>query len=76
MTERFGQLNVEAKTTQFEAIVQAYSKDLYRFGIWLTRDAQVTEDLVQETFLRAWKAIDPLKDPKADKSWLFTNLSA
>lgn len=56
--------------------MQAYSKDLYRFGIWLTRDAQVTEDLVQETFLRAWKAIDPLKDPKADKSWLFTNLSA
>jgi len=72
MTERFGQLNVETKTSQFEAIVKAYSKDLYRFGIWLTKDAQIAEDLVQETFLRAWKAIDSLKDPNAVKSWLFT----
>ena len=53
-------------------MVNAYSKDLYRYGLWLTKDAQVSEDLVQETFLRAWKAMDQLKDPKAVKSWLFT----
>ncbi|MEM7401669.1 MAG: sigma-70 family RNA polymerase sigma factor [Pseudomonadota bacterium] len=61
-----------ARTSQFEAMVNAYSKDLYRYGLWLTKDAQVAEDLVQETFLRAWKAMDQLKDPKAVKSWLFT----
>ena len=60
------------RVTQFEAMVNAYSKDLYRYGLWLTKDAQVSEDLVQETFLRAWKAMDQLKDPKAVKSWLFT----
>lgn len=66
-------LDNEAKrTSQFEAIVNAYSKDLYRYGLWLTKDAQISEDLVQETFLRAWKAMDQLKDPKAVKSWLFT----
>jgi RNA polymerase sigma-70 factor (ECF subfamily) len=27
---------------------------------------------VQETFLRAWKALESLKDPNAVKSWLFT----
>jgi RNA polymerase sigma-70 factor (ECF subfamily) len=53
-------------------MVNAYSKDLYRYGLWLTKDAQISEDLVQETFLRAWKAMDQLKDPKAVKSWLFT----
>ena len=62
----------DARTSQFEAMVNAYSKDLYRYGLWLTKDAQVAEDLVQETFLRAWKAMDQLKDPKAVKSWLFT----
>jgi len=67
-----GQLTNKARTSQFEAMVNAYSKDLYRFGIWLTKDTQVAEDLVQETFLRAWKAMDQLKDPKAVKSWLFT----
>ncbi len=60
------------RTSQFEAMVNAYSKDLYRYGLWLTKDAQVSEDLVQETFLRAWKAMDSLKDPNAVKSWLFT----
>jgi len=67
-----GPVSDKARTAQFEAMVNAYSKDLYRFGLWLTKDAQVSEDLVQETFLRAWKAMDQLKDPKAVKSWLFT----
>jgi RNA polymerase sigma-70 factor (ECF subfamily) len=31
-------------------------------------------DLVQETFLRAWRALDSLKDAKAAKSWLITIL--
>lgn len=60
------------RNAQFEAMVNAYSKDLYRYGLWLTKDVQISEDLVQETFLRAWKAMDQLKDPKAVKSWLFT----
>ena len=67
-----GLMNNDDKNSQFEAMVNAYAKDLYRFGLWLTKDAQISEDLVQETFLRAWKAMDQLKDPKAVKSWLFT----
>jgi len=72
METNTGLINEKDRAIQFETIVNAYSKDLYRYGIWLTKDAQVAEDLVQETFLRAWKALDSLKDPKAVKSWLFT----
>ena len=72
MQTKVGPLDEQTKSSQFEAIVQAYSKDLYRYGLWLTKDVQVAEDLVQETFLRAWKAMDSLKDPGAVKSWLFT----
>ena len=72
MAKNTGPVNEGTKSSQFEAIVNAYSKYLYRYGLWLTKDAQVAEDLVQETFLRAWKAIDSLKDPGAVKSWLFT----
>jgi RNA polymerase sigma-70 factor (ECF subfamily) len=32
----------------------------------------MAEELSQETFMRAWKAIDSLQDDKAAKSWLFT----
>lgn len=62
------------KESGFESLVHAYSKDLFRYGYWLTKDSAIAEDLVQETFLRAWRAIDSLKDGKAAKSWLFTIL--
>ncbi|MCP3289868.1 sigma-70 family RNA polymerase sigma factor, partial [Aeromonas hydrophila] len=44
------------------------------YAYWLCRDPQVAEDLVQETFLRAWKSIDSLLDDKAAKAWLITIL--
>lgn len=72
MEENVGHISDTDRSVQFEMIVNEYSKDLYRYGVWLTRDPQVAEDLVQETFLRAWKALDSLRDPKAVKSWLFT----
>ncbi|UCE88558.1 MAG: sigma-70 family RNA polymerase sigma factor [Pseudomonadota bacterium] len=59
---------------QFEALVNAYSKDLYRYAVWLCRSPEVAEDLVQETFMRAWKALDSLQDPGSAKQWLITIL--
>ncbi|VAW48628.1 RNA polymerase ECF-type sigma factor [hydrothermal vent metagenome] len=58
----------------FEKLVSAYAKDLYRYAYWLCKQPTVAEDLVQETFTRAWKAIDRLKDEKAAKAWLITIL--
>ncbi len=62
------------KQTKYEALVHALHGDIYRYAYWLCRDPQITEDLVQETFLRAWKAIDTLLDDKAAKAWLITIL--
>lgn len=59
---------------QFDQTARAYSADLYRFAYWLCRDRFVAEDLVQETFARAWKNWDSLEDLDAVKSWLFTIL--
>jgi len=58
----------------FEALMSAYGADVYRYALWLVRNRAQAEDLVQETFLRAWKSIDSLRDPKAAKSWLITIL--
>lgn len=60
------------KRKSFEQAVRAYSPDLFRFAWWLCRDKFVAEDLVQETFARAWKAWDDIKDSNATKSWLIT----
>jgi RNA polymerase sigma-70 factor (ECF subfamily) len=60
--------------TRFEAMVSAYSADLFRYAYWLCRSRQLAEDLVQETFLRAWRFLDSLKDESKAKSWLITTL--
>ena len=62
------------KNRIFETIVRELSPDLLRYACWLCKDKSIADDLVQETFLRAWKSIDQLKDPLSVKSWLFTIL--
>ena len=59
---------------RYEQAVRAYSADLYRFAYWLCRDRFVAEDLVQETFVRAWNSWQDLKDAAATKAWLITIL--
>ncbi|MDG1733763.1 MAG: sigma-70 family RNA polymerase sigma factor [Thalassotalea sp.] len=63
-----------SKQVRYEALVKALHGDLYRYAYWLVHDKHVAEDLVQETFLRAWRSLDSLKDEKAAKSWLITIL--
>jgi len=58
----------------FEQLVKAYANDLFRYAFWLSKDRDIAEDLVQETFSRAWKSIDKLKDENAAKAWLITIL--
>ncbi|HYM35878.1 MAG TPA: sigma-70 family RNA polymerase sigma factor [Steroidobacteraceae bacterium] len=56
----------------FAAVIEPLRADLYRFALWLARDRQVAEDVVQETLLRAWRSLDSLKDAQAAKHWLLT----
>ena len=68
-------MNTEAKRqAKFNQLAQAYGTDLYRYAMWICGNDALAKDLVQETFLRAWKALDNLKDSKAAKSWLITIL--
>jgi RNA polymerase sigma-70 factor (ECF subfamily) len=60
--------------SEFEELVDAHYQALYRFGMSLTRDANMAADLVQETFC-IWAAKgDQLKDRSKAKTWLFTTL--
>ncbi len=63
---------MDAKQRAFESLVTAYATDMYRYAYWLCHHSTLAEDLVQEAFVRAWKAIDSLDDHKAAKGWLFT----
>jgi len=60
------------KYAQFQALVESHSALLYRYAYWLCQDKQTAEDLVQETFLRAWRSLSQLREAKAAKGWLMT----
>lgn len=59
---------------RFERMVEAFTGDLYRYAVWLCRDRQLADDLVQETFLRAWRSFESLREPERARSWLITTL--
>lgn len=62
------------KQRRYEALVKALHADIFRYAVWLIKDRSIAEDVVQETFLRAWKSLDSLQDEAAAKSWLITIL--
>jgi RNA polymerase sigma-70 factor (ECF subfamily) len=57
---------------RFDSLVGAYYPDMFRFAAWLSRDRAIAEDVVQEALVRAWKALDSLRDDAAAKRWLLT----
>jgi len=65
---------MKQKERKFDALIGHLSDDLYRFAFWLCKNEALAKDLVQETYLRAWKSLDSLRDEKAAKSWIFTIL--
>jgi len=68
---------VAVEADQREAVLQGlhdrHAAELWRFALRLTRDAQVAEDVVQESLLRAWR--DPQLGTRTEpqhRAWLFT----
>lgn len=58
----------------FNQLVERYSSYLYRYAYWRCQNKALAEDLVQETFTRAWKHLSTLRDMTVAKSWLTTIL--
>src|SRR5262245_19023839 len=61
-----------ARVRRFEAQILPHLPDLYRAARRLVRRAEDAEDLVQETCLRAFRALDQLRQPDSAKAWTFT----
>jgi len=56
----------------FEKLLGKYLKPVFNFVYQLTGDMTASEDLTQESFVKAWKNIKKFDTEKSFKTWIFT----
>src|SRR4029077_17248570 len=56
----------------FELEAIPWIDDVYRFALSLTRDEADADDVVQDTFLRAYRSWHPYRPGSDCRRWLFT----
>lgn len=61
-------------SNHFEAMIRALSPELYRYALGLCQNPDQAQDLVQETFLRAWRSQHSLRSAAAARAWLYSIL--
>jgi RNA polymerase sigma-70 factor (ECF subfamily) len=55
----------------FEAVLERYQSEIFRFAVHLTRNHADADDLYQETVLKAYKAFDRLDGEANHRAWLY-----
>lgn len=61
----------ELKERIFQTELYPFTDAVYNFAVRLTNDASRADDLVQETFMKAWRFIDSYQEGTNAKAWLF-----
>ncbi len=57
-------------TAAFDALMKRHQRNVFAMLYKIAPDWNDTADLAQEAFIRIWKGIDKLQNPKALKSWM------
>lgn len=60
----------EEREERLRRLMALYKDGLMRVAIVYLRDAQLAEDAVQETFIRAYRALDGFREEASEKTWL------
>jgi len=68
-------LNEEEKKNKFEEIAFDFMDSLYSTALRLTRNTEEAEDLVQDTYLRAYRFFDKFEQGTNFKAWIFKILT-
>jgi RNA polymerase sigma-70 factor, ECF subfamily len=47
--------------TGFHDLYESYSRDVYRFALYLSGDPALADDITSETFVRVWSSPEPIR---------------
>ena len=61
---------VDARERTLERMMDEYGNSVVRVCFLFLKDRQLAQDAAQESFVKAWRAIDSLKNNGAEKAWL------
>ncbi len=61
----------DTKRKAFEQMVNVYSRKLYWQIHYLIQNHEDTDDVLQNTFIKAWRGIDNFKGEAALSTWLY-----
>ncbi|KIL44235.1 RNA polymerase sigma factor SigX [Jeotgalibacillus soli] len=56
----------------FQRLYKDYQQDIFQFLIYLVRDRDTAEDLMQEVFIRVLKSYKSFQGKSSEKTWLFS----
>ena len=68
--EQIARAAADGDRAAFRSLVEATTQTLYRVALRTVGDRTDADDIVQETFIRAWGSLDRLRDPAAVVGWL------
>jgi RNA polymerase sigma-70 factor (ECF subfamily) len=57
--------------TRFHELYESYSRDVYRFALYLSGDPALADDVTSETVIRVWSSPEPIRLPTV-KAYLLT----
>ena len=65
-----GKVEVE-KQNEFQNVVMPHKNDLYNYALAIARNSDDAQDLVQETYLKAYKNYHQFEGGTNSKAWMF-----
>lgn len=68
-------LSHKTKVKRLEKWVEDYGDDLFQWAFYKTSDKEKSNDLLQDTFLKAFQKIDDFQEKSEAKTWLFAILN-
>jgi len=65
------EMTLAARERQYERVARRFYAGVYNYLRWLSRDADLANDLTQDTFVQVWRHLEELRRERAARAWVY-----